>query len=232
MMNNAFFQNRLTGKELSWGMRYLLFQTVFLPSLLSLLNGLLPIPMSAVWLNFLFFSINLGAVLWIFRRFLKQCLSVSGAQLIRIFAVGAVFFAVNQGCSLVLGKLFSSVLEDFANINDQSISAMCRENFPIMALCTVFFAPITEECFFRGVLFRGVYDRAPWAAWVVSVVLFSLVHIMNYIGTFPPLPLFLCFLQYIPAGICLAAAYRISGSFLCPVLIHAAVNAIGMLSMR
>lgn len=231
-MNNTFTQNYLTRKELSHGMRYLLFQAIFLPGLLSIANGLLPTPLSAVWLNTLFFSINLGAVLWIFHRFLKGFFPISDRQLLRILVVGVLFFALNQGCSRILGKLFSSVVTDFSNINDQSIAALLRENFPVMALCTVIFVPITEECLFRGVLFRGIYDRAPWAAWVVSAALFSFVHVMNYVGVIPPLPLLLCFLQYVPAGICLAAAYRLSGSLLCPILIHAAVNTVGVLSMR
>ena len=232
MMNNTFTQNYLTEKELSQGTRYLLFQTIFLPSLLSLLNGLLPVPLSASWLNALFFSINLGAALWIFHRYLKGFFPVVCRQLVRILAVGILFFTVNQGCSWILGKLFSSVIGNFSNINDQSIAALLRENSPVMALCTVIFVPITEECFFRGVLFRGIYDRAPRAAWVCSVICFSFVHVMNYVGTISPLSLFYSFLQYIPAGICLAAAYRLSGSLLCPILIHAAVNAVGMLSMR
>lgn len=229
-MNNTFTQNYLTRKELSHGMRYLLFQAIFLPGLLSIANGLLPIPLSAVWLNALFFSINLGAVLWIFHRFLKGFFPISGRQLIRILVVGVLFFILNQGCSWILGELFSAVVTDFSNINDQSIFALLRENFPVMALCTVVFVPIAEECFFRGALFRGIYDRAPWAAWVISVVLFSFVHVMNYVGVIPPLPLFLCFLQYVPAGVCLAAAYRLSGSLLCPIVIHAAVNAVGLLT--
>ncbi len=231
-MNNTFLQNRLAKKELSQGIRYLLFQTVFLSGLLTLANGLLPVSLSAVWLNALFFSINLGAALWIFRRFLKGFFPIDPRQLIRILVVGILFFAVNQGCSRILGRLFSSVVPAFSNVNDRSIAALFRENFPVMALCTVIFVPIAEECFFRGALFRGIYDRAPWASWVVSVALFSFVHVMNYVGAISPLPLFLCFLQYVPAGICLAAAYRLSGSLLCPILIHAAVNAAGVLSMR
>lgn len=231
-MNNTFLQNSIPKNELSWGIRYLLFQTVFLPSLLSILNSYLPIPLSAAWLNFVFFSINLCAVFWIFPSYVRKILSVTKRQLLRILLVGVVFFTVNQLCSYALGNLFPSVVEDFVNINDQSLSLTFRENFPLMTLCTVVLAPVTEEFFYRGLLFRGLYDRTPWVAWVVSVVLFSLIHVMSYIGNFPPLPLFLCFLQYIPAGICLAAAYRLSGSLLCPILIHAAVNTVGMLSLR
>lgn len=232
MMNNTFFQNRLTRKELSLGIRYLLFQLLFLPSILSFLNSLFPIPLSAAWLNGLFFSINFGAVIWIFRRFLKGFFPIDSRQLIRILGIGILFFAVNQGCSWILGKLLSSVDTDFSNVNDQSIAVLLEENFPLMALCTVIFVPIAEECFFRGLLFRGLYSLTPWSAWVCSVVSFSFIHVMNYIGVVPPLFLLLCFLQYLPAGICLAAAYRISGSLLCPILVHAAVNAAGILSMR
>lgn len=231
-MNNTFTQNNLTKKEVSQGIRYLLFQTIFLPSLLSLLNDLLPVSLSAAWLNALFFSINLVAALWIFHRFMAGFFPISCRQLIRILVVAILFFAVNQGCSWGLGQLFSSAFPDFTNTNDQTIAALLRENFPLIALCTVIFVPITEECFFRGMLFRGFYNRRPWAAWVISVISFSFIHVMNYIGTISSLSLLLCFLQYLPAGICLAAAYRLSGSLLCPILIHAAVNAVGILAMR
>ena len=231
-MNNTFLQNDLTQKEFSRGIRYLLFQTVFLSRLLALLNGFLPVPISEVWLNFLYFSINLGAALWILGRFLKGFFPVTGNQLLGILGIGILFFAVNFGLSLALEQLFSYVSADFTNINDDAILALFRKNVPLMAIGTILLVPIAEECFFRGVLFRGIYTRSPKAAWVVSIALFCFLHIMNYIGTAAPLTLFLCFLQYIPAGLCLAAAYRLSGSLLCPILIHAAVNAAAILSVR
>ena len=231
-MNNTFLQNDLTQKEFSWGIRYLLFQTVFLSRLLSLLNGFLPVPISDVWLNWLYFSINLGAALWILRRFLKGFFPVTGNQLLHILGIGALFLGLNFGLSSLLEQLLSYVAADFSNINDRIIIALFQKNFPLMAIGTILLAPIAEECFFRGVLFRGIYTRSPKAAWVISVVLFGFLHVMNYIGSAPPLTLLLCFLQYIPAGVCLAAAYRLSGSLLCPILIHAAVNAVAMLSVR
>jgi len=232
MINHSFFYSRLTSKELVWGWRYLLFQAVFLPSLLTLFNSILPSPLSAAALNFLFFSINLGAAILIFHRYLGQFFRPDGKKLLCIFAIAAILFAVCQGCSFGIGKLFSSVFDEFSNINDQSIAAMTKENYALMFLCTVCFVPIIEECFYRGLIFRGLYERSPLAAWLVSVILFSFIHIMNYIGSYPAATLFLCFLQYVPAGICLAAAYRLSGSLLSPILIHAAVNAVGMLSLR
>ena len=92
--------------------------------------------------------------------------------------------------------------------------------------------PVAEECLFRGIVFRGIYDRSHILAWIVSAGLFALVHVIGYFGSAAPLTLLLCFLQYIPAGICLAASYRLSGSILSPILIHAAVNFVGMMILR
>ena len=54
---------------------------------------------------------------------------------------------------------------------------------------------------------------------------------MNYAGA-DTLTLALCFVQYLPAGICLAASYRLSGSILTPILIHAGINTLGILALR
>ena len=169
MTNNTFFQNKLTGKEQLWGWRYLLFQTVFLPCLLSML----PLPLSAAGLNLLFFSINLCAALLIFHRYLRHIFPIPGKRLLYILGISIVFFALYQGCSFAIGYLLSSAFGDFANVNDQSISAMAAADYPLMFLSTVLLAPVTEECFYRGLVFRGLYDRAPWAGWIVSVILFG-----------------------------------------------------------
>lgn len=211
-----------------WGWRYFLFQIVFLPSLLALLPAALP--RSTV--NFLFFFINFTAALVIFRKFLRKLLDITGRQFLKILGIGAVFFALYQLSAAVVGWLYSQFLPDFFNTNDQSVAQMAGENYTLMLLGTVVLVPITEEIFYRGLVFRGLYDRSPIAAWLLSVAIFSLVHIVNYIGSCDALTLTLCFLQYIPAGFCLAAAYRLSGSIACPTLIHAAVNAVSMLALR
>ena len=59
-----------------------------------------------------------------------------------------------------------------------------------------------------------------------------MIHVMGYIGQFDWLTLVLCFLQYIPAGLWLAWAYEKSDSIFAPMLIHTAINAIGIYAMR
>ncbi len=228
MMQNEFLQNRLSRWEQVWGWRYFLFHIAFLPSLLTLL----PAAFSRSTVNFLFFSINFIAALVIFRRFLRKNLDINGMQLLKILGVGAAFFALYQLSSAAVGWLFTLLKPDFYNANDHGVIQMAGENYTLMLLGTVVFVPIAEESLHRGLVFRGLYDRSPIAAWLLSTALFSFVHIMNYIGSSDPLTLLLCYLQYIPAGLCLAAAYRLSGTLLCPVLIHAAVNAASMFALR
>ena len=121
---------------------------------------------------------------------------------------------------------------DFANVNDASIATMMGEHFVITAVGTVLLVPITEELLYRGVVFRGLYERSPRLAWVVSTAVFAFIHVMGFIGSADLMTICLCFIQYIPAALVLAWSYGKTDSILTPVLIHTAVNLVGILSLR
>lgn len=214
------------------GLRYLLFQILFLPPLLGTLNWILPFSLNSTQMNFLFFCINAAAALIIFRRYLVQFLQVDWQAAASIGAVGLLFWCAYWVCTFFMGKLLTYIDPSFTNWNDQAIVNMTKRHYWLMFLGTVFLAPFAEECFHRGLIFRGLYDRSPVAAFTVSAALFSLIHILDYIDIAAPKVLILSFLQYIPAGLCLAGAYRLSGSLLCPILIHMAINAMSMLALR
>ena len=92
--------------------------------------------------------------------------------------------------------------------------------------------PLTEETLFRGLIFGALQQKNRTIAYLLSVVFFAFVHVMGYFGVTSGAVLMISFVQYIPAGIVLALAYEFSGSILAPTLIHMAVNAIAILSMR
>ena len=219
-------------REQSLGWRYLLFQVVFLSWLVGLALSFLQIPVSGVFLNLLYFTANFAVAILGFRRFWRETFSEAWQTLPRIFGFALVGFVVFRILSVAMGLLILFIDPDFANVNDQSILALSQEGYWAMAIGTVVLAPIAEEVFNRGCVFGGLIRRSPVAAYAVSTVVFSMIHINGYIGVVPPMTLFLCFLQYLPAGLCLAAAYHLSGSILTPILIHSAVNAIGILTMR
>lgn len=230
--NHDFFETTLSRREMTWGLRYLLFQLVFLPSLLHFFNTLVGNLLGSAELNFLFFVINFAAAGWIFRKFLLENGKIALARPGKTLLIAGAGFLVYTVCARALGWLFAWLDPGFANLNDQSIASISRENYPLMFVGTVILVPVAEEVFHRGLVFRGLYSRSAAAAWTVSTAVFAMIHVMNYVGVYAPTTLILCFLQYVPAGQCLGAAYRLSGSLAAPILIHAGVNALGMLAVR
>ncbi len=232
MKQNRFFQISLSRSEISWGIRYFLFQMLFLPSLLNSLQWVLPFYMSQARLNFLYFLVNFAATAILFRRFLRQQLKCSWKDFL-ITAGWAVGFFVLYRLSLhILGWLLFQIAPGMRNQNDQAIFSMSQRSYSLMFVGTVFLAPIAEELLHRALVFRGLYEKSPVLAFAVSTALFSAMHLIGNVSGLSFSQILLSFLQYVPAGLCLAGAYRVSGSIFCPIAVHIAVNAVGMLSVR
>ena len=232
-MNISDFRSHcLNSKELYFGAAYLLFDAIFLAPILQALNLLLPTPLPQSMVNFLFFSINFGAVLLIFRKYLSAQLKLLPDVMGKVLGVAAVGLFAYWAMNFVLVQVLLEIDPGFFSINDVTVQSLVAEDYSLMFIGTVILVPIAEESLFRGLLFRGLHDRSPFLAWLLSILLFAGVHVMNYLGAYPASTIFLCFLQYIPAGVCLAGAYRVSGSIFCPILIHATVNFLGVMALR
>ncbi len=85
----------------------------------------------------------------------------------------------------------------------------------LFAFSVVVLAPLSEELFFRGVLYRFLKGKfGATAALVVSGVLFGLIH-FNFLG----------FLGLTTIGLMLAWSYERSGNIAVPMFLHASFNA-------
>lgn len=214
------------------GFCYLAFQLLLLPELLTLLNARLSVPLRDSELNFVFYLINFLAVLLIFRDFLGSAAEQAlrhPAYLCQAVILGlAAYYACLTTVDLVIGLLVPS----FSNYNDSAITVMQQENRLIMILGTVALVPTVEECFFRGLIFRNLYEKSHWAAYLVSMLAFALVHILGYAGQYSPLEMLLALLQYLPAGLCLAWSYTKADTIFAPIAIHAVVNFITLSNWR
>ena len=113
-----------------------------------------------------------------------------------------------------------------------SIAAMAGQNGSLMFVGTVFLVPVAEEVFYRGLIFRCLSSKSRLVAYPVSIAVFALVHVAGYIGSADALTLLLCFLQYLPAGYCLAWCYANTGTIVTPILMHMIVNAYGIYNLR
>ena len=220
----------LTRKEAVWGWRYLFFQLLFLPHLMGFLNSLAGSLLNAPLLNFAYFAINFFVVIFLFGRFLLANLQQNRpVKLILTAFIGLAGYWLASRC---VHQLIVLIYPDFYNVHDQSVSGLVSSNFLPTAIGTVALVPVAVEIFYRGVFFGTLYRAHKLLGYALRVFFFALIHVLNYIGSYPIDLLCLCLLQYVPAGISLAWAYEKSDSILCPILMHTVLNAIGIFSMR
>ena len=222
----------LTQAETFWGWIWLPVQLVALPVILEVGNLLLGQPLSVAELNFIFFCVNFIGVTVIFRKFLIKNGSVALSlpwKCLRYAAIGLILYWL---LSYVYSVLLYFIAPDFANVNDNAIGSMAQENYSLMAFGIVLLVPVAEETLYRGLIFGSLYNRNRLVAYGVSIAAFAALHVVGYIGYYPVKQLLLCFFQYIPAGFSLAWAYAKADSIWAPILMHIAINQVGILSMR
>lgn len=225
------FSLTLTQMEQIFGWAYLLAQFLLVPSLIYTLGAMLGIRSEAL-LNVLYYCTNAAFCLLIFRQLLGQSLLNAGGKIKELLLSVTLGFLVYMGLNSLMGQLITLFAPDFANVNDASIAAMVAQHPVLMGLGTAVLAPIAEELLFRGLIFVPLASKNPKLACALSTLAFCAVHVVGYIGDAPPLTLLICFVQYIPAGVCLCWACHKSDSIFAPMLIHSAINAVSLMALR
>lgn len=222
----------ISHKETVYGWLYMAFQIILLPVLLQSGNSMLPTPFSEAELNFLFFGINFLAIVIIFHRFLSKSaknLVQHPAYFLQAVILGlAAYFA----CTFLLNNLILWLRPGFLNMNDQGIADLARSSRFLMVIGTVVLVPPVEECLYRGLIFRNLYQKNSFLAYLTSMLAFAAIHLMSFVGRLSPVDLLISLIQYLPAGLCLAWAYTKAGTIYAPIAIHALVNLWGIHSMR
>ena len=226
-MKHSHFNHALSHRETRNGWIYYILSFLALPYGLQWFSGILTVPLTEGKLNFLYYCINFLAVVWIFRNFLSDSLKSAVRRLFSTLWYAVLGYLGAEALGDLLAYLLFFILPDYANINDLAVATMVRTE-SLAALAVVLLVPVAEECFFRGLLFRNLYSWNPIAAYLISMAAFSAVHVIGYIGQVSPVYLLVSFLQYLPAGYCLAWCYRQTGTITTPILMHTLVNAMGV----
>jgi hypothetical protein len=90
--------------------------------------------------------------------------------------------------------------------------------FLVLVFAALVAAPIAEEWFYRGLLFRRIYAvGGQLTALVVSAFAFAVIH-LNWSGL----------IIYFWLGLVFAATYRICGRLWCAMVVHAGNNAVAL----
>ena len=224
MSKTRSIAGHLTGRETVSGFLYMAFEFLVLPGFLTWCNGQMAAPLNEAELNFVFYLINFMAMLLIFHDFLGRSAHHAlqhPVDFLEALILGAVAY---YACRYVTTELIRLLVPSFTNYNDAAIAEMRRGNSFLMFIGTVILVPPFEECIFRGLIFRNLYNKSRWAAYLVSMVVFAMIHILGYIGQYSALELMMALLQYLPAGLCLGWAYAKGNTIFVPIVIHAAIN--------
>lgn len=224
MKENTYFLP-MKPEEKVWGWGYLLIQLFLLPTLLISLNGMLPEPLKEETLNFCFFCLNFGAILLIFHRFLGYSFLHALTHPFSAVLWLVLCLAAYLGVEYIMTGCLERFLPEFSNPNNAAMTQMTQTDWYLMTIGTVVLVPVVEECFYRGLIFRGLYYRSTPAAYLLSILVFCTIHVTAYVGSETPLTIAVAFCQYIPAGLFLAMSYDHSKTIAVPILIHALLNA-------
>lgn len=218
----------LTQKETRNGFLYMAISLIALPWLLSEGNAYLADPLSQGKVNFIYYFLNFAVMVWLCRHFLGDNLKLALRIPFPVIWYGILGYLGSKALGEILAIVTLLVYPSFSNVNDASITAMLREDSQLIILGTVFLVPVVEELFFRGLIFRNLHGKNQVTAYLVSMVLFSLLHVVGYIGTDSPIHLLMCFLQYLPASFCLCWCYCQTGTIITPIFMHALTNAMSV----
>ena len=218
----------MTRGEKILGWLYLAFQLLALPMLLTWVNGLLAAPMNQALYNGVYYIINFVALVLIFHRFLRESLVAAWGDIWNFLQAVVLGFVAYWACSKVFEWVVALTGFTLNNLNDNAVAAMLKSNYLLMCICIVVLVPLTEELIYRGLIFRNIWQSSKVAAYLISMAAFSAVHVIGYLGSTDPVTLIVCFIQYLPAGLCLAWTYSKASNIFAPVLVHAVVNAIAI----
>ena len=222
----------LSSQETLWGIVYLAFQMLALPSILHWINGSLNASLNEGELNFVYYLINFISTLVIFHEFWGDSMHHATRHPIDLLQAVILGLAAYYASNFCIMQVIPLLAPGFSNYNDEAIFAMNQGSSFLLIISTVVLVPPAEECLYRGLIFRNLYSKNKWIAYIVSILLFSMIHILGYWGQYSPLELILAVLQYLPAGLWLAWCYAKSGTIIAPMLMHAAINYITIRTMR
>jgi len=105
---------------------------------------------------------------------------------------------------------------------DQEDIAEAFGSLPFQILLVAIAAPISEEIFFRGMMFGGMRRRMPMlVAAFLSAAVFGLLHALTGLSAVPPLIAF---------GFILAVLYEKTGSIVPGILLHMLNNSVALLA--
>ena len=210
---------------------YLVLISLGLSFLFMALGRDVTAPRNLLYMNIIYGVINFCVLTLCFRRYLGKSLRQARRFPGRFFAAVGIGFAIYYFGTVLATILIQSIEPGLENINDSALEQIAGHGMILMVLYTVLLVPTVEELMFRGLIFSSLRPRSRALAYLVSMLAFSVMHVLGYVGSYPVRTLALCCLQYLPASFGLAFALEFSGSIWASIGVHTVANLVAMLAM-
>ena len=214
------------------GWCYLPFYLFLLSYLIQYVAALLGLHPSMLTVNLIYFAVNLAVVLIIFHDFLRQRFFGPGFwNFVQAIILGFVlYYAATWAVRFALDKLAPG----YTIYNNETVGELVLADRRAMSFVTIILAPIIEETLVRGLVFGSIQPTSRVMAYLVSVILFTLMHNWQYFMLYPAGKVLLSCIPYLPASVALAWTYEKAGTIWASISLHAIVNALsfGLLQLN
>ena len=228
--NRLEFTSEMTKREAFSALFYLPFHVFIIPFILGklLTNG----QIEEADANVVCYAI--GAVyLLIFelsflkREFYKLCDNPLGIFW-QIVVCYCVMLALNMIVTGIIGGIeyITSETVSINNQNNDAIIEMAGQETGKTKVIAIYLAPIVEELLFRGGIFGTVRKRNRVAAYILSILAFSVYHVWGYAIDDPSYWLYI--IQYIPASYVICRCYERTDSIWGGIFLHMIINGVAL----
>lgn len=225
----------MTPGEQIGGVIFLAIYLVVLPfvtdPLFRFVGGLLDVSISATVQNMIYYYVLFAVTIMIFHKFIARTSRNFVDNLGVAFRSVLVGLIGLYGLNELVYRLSNVVITNRTNLNDTAISAQIQDAPRVTLLIIIFLAPFVEEVLFRGLVFGNLKHKSRVVAYLVSCVLFALIHVWQFAVVNQDITYFLLMVQYLVPGAVLAWAYESSGTLWASIGLHAVANALSAWTM-
>ena len=212
-------------------MIYLLVLPFAAGPLFRLAGGLLGVTISGAMQSILTYYILFAVSIIVFHAFLART-TRHLAENLGLAANTLVLGLVGlYGLNELVFRLSNLLINNRTNLNNNTISAQIDDAPAMTVVIVILLAPFVEEVLFRGLVFGNLKGKSRAAGYLVSCLLFALLHVWQFALVNQDITYFLLMVQYLVPGLVLAWTYEHSGTLWTAIALHAAANALSVWTM-
>jgi len=223
--------NGMTPGQKVLGWCYLPMHFVVIPLLVTMLAYYAPGDYTGVDVNKIYFGLGFAFVLLVMGSFLRRNFDVLLDHPGRCALCLVIGFAADYALSIAVRVVLLLLEGARGNPNNAELYELSGADFGAMLGISVFLGPVVEETLFRGVVFGTLRKKSRVAAYTVSILLFALMHVWQYVLVYADWRILIYMLEYVPVSFVLAWQYERSGSIWTPIVFHMLFNALSFFVM-